>query len=190
MIRRFGEYNMTSRHFRSAVLLTACGLWIHGCTQPFIPIPVTLGGETGLVFNVEPGTPSSRNLPVNLDLSSDLRVGSAALRLGADNITYQPSGAGKGAVIAQGATITVDVTVRIAGSDELESVCDNGEEYGPFEVVFDAEFNVVSIDPSTVTLSDDTVALINSGGFSLCIDVESTDGGTVTINGYTIVVGG
>ena len=181
---------MALRHFRSAVLLTTCGLCIHGCARPFIPIPITLGGETGLVFNVEPGTPSSRNLPVTLELTSDLAVGSAELRLGADNITFEPSGAGKGAVAAQGATTTVEVTIRIAGSDELETVCDSGEEYGPFEVVFDAELDVVSIDPSTVTLSETTVALINSGALSLCIDVVSTAGGTVTINGYTIVVGG
>jgi hypothetical protein len=98
-------------------------------------------------------------------------------------VTPSGSGAGKGSVNLQESGI-LEITVWIASGDEVETVCDTGEEYGPFSVKL--EDNVpVSVDPSEVTLSQNTLDLLNSGSFSLCIEVISPVDGIVTISSLT-----
>jgi hypothetical protein len=78
------------------------------------------------------------------------------------------------------------VTVRIAEVDQLETVCESGEEYGPFEVTLDEANNPTAIDPDTIELSETTLALLEGGEFSICIEVTSPIDATVTIQSFDV----
>jgi hypothetical protein len=80
------------------------------------------------------------------------------------------------------------ITVWIDAPENEGTVCDDGEQYGPFTVVLDENYVPVSVDPAEVTLSEATVALINAGEFSICIRVLSTITGTVEITALTFTL--
>ena len=63
-----------------------------------------------------------------------------------------------------------------------------GETYGPFSVTLDENYVPVSIDPSSVTLSATTVALLNQGQTAVCLEVVSPVTGTVKISGFTLLL--
>ncbi len=68
---------------------------------------------------------------------------------------------------------TFEFSGRVAAADEVETVCESGEFYGPFFVVVDEVLNPVSVEPREVDLSCDTLELINSGEFSICVIVNA-----------------
>jgi hypothetical protein len=122
---------------------------------------------------------------------SNPNIGSGAIRLDPADITFTPAdaGSGKGLTTYQtGGTFTV--TAGIAALEDSDTVCDTPlDEYGPFTVTLDASFNVTSINPSSLELDPTTIDLVNAGSFSICLTVESTVDGTVTIDALSFLLG-
>jgi hypothetical protein len=116
-------------------------------------------------------------------------VGSGSVTIDLDDVTVTPAdgGGGKGTVNLQGGTLTV--TAWIASVEELDTVCESGEEYGPFNVELEENNQPVSIDPPSFPLGENTLDLINGGTFSLCIEVVSPIDGTVTIDALSVSLG-
>jgi hypothetical protein len=139
-------------------------------------------------FEVQAGEPSENRGTGTFDLQgATVAAGTVSLTPEVVTVTAEEAGAGKMNVALQAGEPLV-VTVRIADIDELETVCDDGEQYGPFEVTLDENNVPVSITPSEVDLSENTVDLINSGEISLCLRVVSPVSGTVTITRLTFIL--
>jgi hypothetical protein len=133
-------------------------------------------------FDVEAGVPQRRTGTVTFSTAGGALQG-GTLEITPSAITVEPGGA-KNAVLLQGGVLTV--TVWIAPLDAEETVCDTGEQYGPYAVTLDESNVPVAIDPSTVELTDTTLDLLTLGQFSICIEVVSPIDATVTIQRFQI----
>ena len=131
-------------------------------------------------FEVQAGVPAENRGTSNFTIEGGT-ISSGSVELDPSVITVTPAAGTNKANVAMQANQTLIVTVQIAQADQIDTVCDVGEQYGPFTVVLDENYVPVSIDPSTVTLSQNTIDLINLGQFSICLRVESPVDGTVTI---------
>lgn len=154
-----------------------------------IPAEFQLGAGLG-TFAVTAGEPTQNSGTGSLPDSS-ITIGSGAIRLDPADVSFTPAdnGSGKGRTTFQGAG-TFIVVAGIAAVADLDTVCDAPlDEYGPFTVTLDEDSNVTSISPSTIELEDSTIELINAGEFSLCLTVESTVDGTVTIDALSFLLG-
>lgn len=152
--------------------------------------PITFELGAGLAeFEVQAGQAVRNSGSGAFDLSG-FSIGSGSIELDPSVITVTPSGSpvGKGTANLQSGGI-LEITVWIAPADDVDTVCDTGEQYGPFSVTLDENNVPVSVDPSEVTLTQNTLDLLNSGSFSLCIEVISPVDGTVTINSLTFNFG-
>ncbi len=184
---------MHRRIFMMTAGVAALAAWqVGGCnllSLVRIP-PVTFELGAGLAeFEVQAGQAVRNSGSGAFDLSG-LSIGSGSIELDPSVITVTPSGSvtGKGSVNLQESS-TLEITVWIASGDEVDTVCDAGEKYGPFSVTLDENNVPVSVDPSEVTLTQNTLDLLNSGSFSLCIEVISPVDGTVTIGSLTFNFG-
>ena len=155
---------------------------------PKIPIPIDLGGGLG-TFEAHAGTPVRNMGSASFD-TQQYTIGSGSIVLDPSDITVTPTaGPGaKGAVNLQ-QTSTLEVTVWIAPADQQATVCDTGEQYGPFDVTLDANYVPTAISPASVTLTATTIGLLNAGGFSLCLELISPIDATVTIASMTFNLG-
>lgn len=109
-------------------------------------------------------------------------IGSGSLAIPVSVVSFTPAdtSGGKGAVNLQQIG-TIEVTAWIASPDELDTVCGGGEEYGPFTIALDENSVPVSISPSSITLTQNTLSLLNGGEFTLCIRAVSTVDGILEI---------
>ena len=57
------------------------------------------------------------------------------------------------------------------------------------DITLDEDYAPIAINPSSVTLTQTTVDLLNAGEFSLCIEVVSPVDGRVTIGSLTLNLG-
>lgn len=170
--------------------LTLGVAFLGGCPQAALTIPVAfeLGDSLG-GFDVQAGEPT-QNRGTGALGDNPFTIGRGTLTLDKDAITVTPAptGGGKGGVNLQAGGSLI-VTAWIASVDQLDVVCTDGEQYGPFTVELDENYVPVSVDPSSVTLTQNTIDLINVGEFSLCIEVESPIDGTVNIDTLNFRVG-
>jgi|GEM_PF-1990918 len=170
-----------------AVLLgIAGGLQVSGCVVlPPITQQLPLGSSG--TFEVEAGVPKVNTFSYGGFDAQGATFRTGSFKINPSAITVTPGGtSGKGAVNLQANTLTVEV--RIAGAGEESTVCESGELYGPFSVELDENYNVVSIDPSSVTLKPSTVSLLNEGAVVLCITVEASFDGVVSISQFELTV--
>ena len=102
----------------------------------------------------------------------------------------ETGGSGKiGVTLGAGCPSTLNVTLRVAAPDALDTVCDSADSYGPYEITLDDNLNPVSISPTSITLSQATRGLLNEGEFSLCLQVVSPVTGTVDVQQLILNVG-
>lgn len=173
------------------ILGTFCAGQLAGCNREPIQIATEFQlDETLGVFEVEAGVPSSKR-GTGLLPDTQLTIGSGSLEIDPSVITITPAdpGGNKGLVNLQQADIPLIVTVWIASVDLVDTVCDVGEQYGPFEVALDENFDPLSVSPPKVLLTRNTLSLINEGEFSLCIEVVSPVDGTVEIESFAFNLG-
>jgi len=154
-------------------------LAVAGCQPIRLPVTAALASSIGS-FLVQAGVPTTQSGPVTFNNTTGISVGSGVLRLDPSVITVTAAAPGK-LVTLQAPSATLMVTARVAPLSERETVCETGETYGPFDVTLDATLQPVSVDPSSVALTQSTIALLNAGEFSLCLEVVSPVDGTVTI---------
>ena len=105
--------------------------------------------------------------------------GGGTVGLGTDGIQLAGAG-GKASVALQGGTLVV--TVWVAPIEQLDPVCEVGEQYGPYSITLNEDNVPTAIDPSTIELTDATLDLLAAGEFSICLEVISPIDGTVTID--------
>jgi len=180
---------MRNRTLTTLSLMAIGCLPLAGCPQRIqIPVEFSLAGGLG-TFEVQAGV-LKQNHGTGLLGDTQVNIGSGTLRIDPANITITPAngGGGKGTVNLQ-AGGTLVVSASIASADAVDTVCESGEKYGPFNVALDVNNQPVSVDPSSVTLSQNTIDLINGGEFSLCIEVTSPIDGTVTIAALSFSLG-
>jgi len=160
-----------------------------GCPQRLFTVTQDFPLDDALaVFAVQANTPVQNRGTITITGDS-AQVASAVLSIKPANIVVDTGGPGKGMVNAQDGTNVIVVQAAIADAAGVETVCDDGEQYGPFEVTLDANFQPVSVSPSSITLSQQTVSLLNSGAFSICLEVTSPVDGTITIQALTFELG-
>ena len=172
------------------VALAAVGIWqVGGCANviPQQTVPFNLG--SGGVFDVEAGVESEKTFTSDSFDTGGITLGSGSLKINPDAVTVTPAGAaGKGAQNLQ-ANQSLFITAWIDDLENVDTVCGSEDVYGPYEVVLDAGYNVVSITPDSITFSQNTLDLFNLGRFSLCIRVESPVTGQVEIEALTFSLG-
>lgn len=160
---------------------------IAGCPSAFQQAAqISLGGGLNR-YEVTAGEPLRKSGTAGLG-DVPVTLGSGSIAIDPDVITVTPSGAGKLGTLLQG-TSTLQVTVWVGSLDESGTVCDTGDQYGPFEVTLDANLVPTAVSPSTVTLTQSTLDALNSGQFSLCIEIISPVTGVVTIASLTFNLG-
>jgi len=191
------------------------GWQIGACVQalPLIPINVPLSG--GLAsFQVEGGTPAKSTGTASFD-NGGINIGRGNIELDPSVITITPTPAGSGKrssttaqdtepiqscqdacgvaglAAADCTKICQDQTLRVTlwldTAENSSTVCDNGTQFGPFDVTL-VNGVPTTVSPSTVNIQG-VLGLLNSGSFSICIEVISPIAGTVTIGGLTFNVG-
>lgn len=165
-------------------------MFVMGCPQT--PLVVTtdfpLNDSLGLFILTAGETQQARG---TIEITGDsATVGSGTFTIGPANIVVTPANGapGKGTVNLQGGGV-IEIRVAIAATDAVDTVCDDGDSYGPFHITLDADDVPVSVDPSEVTLTPATIDLINSRGFSVCLEVTSPLDGTIDINALTFSFG-
>jgi hypothetical protein len=172
----------------AASLVIAGVLPIAGCGGAGTPgaqsVDFPLGAGLGQ-FTVEAELPIARRGTGEFN-TGGFTVGTGEIVIGIDGITVTPDeNTGDKAAVRQQGELTLGITVWLAGVDLLETVCDVGEQYGPYTVTLDADYTPTAIDPPTITLTQATIDLLNTGEFSVCIGVLSPVNGTVTIESFT-----
>ncbi|MFH1108071.1 MAG: hypothetical protein V1790_02585 [Planctomycetota bacterium] len=179
---------MRTKTLTTMGLMAIACLPLAGCPQVRIPVEFSLAGGLG-TFAVTAGEPTQNRGTGSL-ADTQINIGSATMKIDPSNITITPAngGGGKGTVNLQ-AGGTLVVSASIASADAVDTVCESGEKYGPFDIALDVNYQPVSVDPSSVTLSQNTIDLINGGEFSLCIEVTSPIDGTVTIAALSFSLG-
>lgn len=173
------------------VMLTLPLFYFAGCRQSVrIPATFNLGGGLG-TFEVTAGETTQNS--GSGDLGDTVpNISNGAISLDPDDIGFTPASnsGGKGRTNYQGTGEAFSVTAAIAGPDDAGTVCDTPvSSYGPFAVTLNEDNEVTSIEPDSVELDQETIDLINSGSFSLCITVESNVDGTVTIDALSFDLG-
>lgn len=86
---------------------------------------------------------------------------------------------------SQQADSVLEITIWIAEAALYDTVCDDGTRYGPYRVTLDADYAPTAIDPPTISLTDATINVLNTGEFSLCIGMLSPITGTIEIESLT-----
>lgn len=171
-------------------MLVLSGLVVAGCPQSILTVPVAfeLGNSLG-GFEVVAGVPTQNRGTGGVG-DAPITIGSGTLTLDPAAITITPAEGGPGkSGVNQQTVESLIVTAWIAPVADLATVCETGEEYGPFTVEVDENYVPQSVDPSSVALTQDTIDLINVGEFSLCLEVTSPVTGTVTIERLNFRVG-
>lgn len=184
---------MKKRTLMLAASTVMMGLWQSGgCTNllPLRAVAFDLNGGAGLVLQTQPGTTAKQSLRLQFD-PSGINIGRGNLQINPNAVEFTPAdaGSGKGLATYQSGSLVLDVTARIAAPTALETVCDDGESYGPYRVTLNEDFTVVSISPAAINLTQTTIDLINGGDFALCLEVTSPVAGTVTIFSLVLNLG-
>ena len=171
------------------VLVAMVGVIAAGCQtrrggggQVLIGTDFNLDDESG-TFEVTADEPEQNRGSGTFNVEG-FTVTSGTLELKPEAISFTPAGPGKGTLNLQ-ETTTLVITAWIGPLADLETVCDTGEEYGPYDVTLDEDMVPVSVDPAFITLTETTLDLINEGEFAFCLQVVSPADGTVQIGSLT-----
>jgi hypothetical protein len=179
------------RHSRLTlfVLATTPVLAFIGCQQVLrIPVEFGLSGGVGTYDIVAGQTVQKAGAGSLGDAAAS--VGSGTMRIKPENVSFTPAGPAKGLVNLQtGSTITV--VASVAGAEAVNTVCASPvDTYGPYTITLDADSNVTSISPDSITLESSTIDILNTGSFSFCLTAESGSlSGTLTIDALSFSVG-
>lgn len=170
-------------------LAVMVGVWqVSGCASLIPPqtFPFNLG--TSGIFQSEASVAKQNVLTVTDFDTAGFAIVSGSMSIDPSTITITPDAdpTGKGTVSLQARTFTIDIQLDAPGTEE--TVCDDGEQLGPFAVELDEDFNVVSITPSSVNFSQSAVDLLNGGSFVLCITIEADFSGTIDVDQFVFTV--
>ena len=178
------------------------------------PVVISLTDNNVADFDVAAGVPKSRAIGGISGVDARGFTLSGNIELAGSSITVTPSDSSdnKLAVVQQvvddclaacnDAQVDAAVCDDVCSNGQLQitvwaaesgntSVCDGGEdtdEYGPYVVTLDLADNgrVVSVNPSTVSLTTRTETWLTTTGTTFCVQVISPISGTVIIDSLTV----
>lgn len=143
--------------------------------------------EQTQTFRIQNGQPQANSEAFDFDvlggpydqISIDLEMTMALAEVVLDN----PSA--KTAATQQANSVAM-VTFRIDDLNQQDSVCVTGEQYGPYQVTLDSTGDPIDVDQSPIVLSSSAVSRLNTGQFSICIEIDSPLDGTATIESLVV----
>jgi len=143
------------------------------------PVAVSLDlSWSGLgAFDVQAGVPAA-NRGIGRITPDGLTGRSGMLRLDPAAITVGPHEPREDAVAAH---VMLVILLRFDSIDRQDTVCREGEPYGPFHLTLNSDSLPVSVSPQSVPLKESTIDQITSASFALCIRIESAIDATVDI---------
>jgi hypothetical protein len=80
------------------------------------------------------------------------------------------------------------MTVRVASAAQEETVCQVGELYGPYTIYGSTAYEPESVDPQTAQATQATLSIVNTGAFSICIEITSPVDATLSVSAIDIDV--
>ena len=158
---------------------------VGGGTSAEVDVSFDLDGGLG-EFEVQAGQVVEKRGNGSFTLIG-LTAGSGSIGIDVSDITVTPTDAtGEKGTLTQQANSILEISGFLEASDLIDTVCEQPIErlYGPYLVTLDENFVPVSVDPATVDLRDDTIALLNEGEFTICIRVLSPVDATVSIASF------
>lgn len=171
----------------SLALLGACTTSGGGGGTGQIVADFEFNDGEGLEFEVIANEDSDLQVNGSLSLTgpggSTVAVSGGTIMLTPGAITVVANGNNNKALpnLQAGEPLSITAWIDAVGGAAAD-FCASGDEYGPFIVTVDENLVPTSVDPDEVTLTDNTVNLINGGDFDLCIRVNWTMDATVTID--------
>lgn len=167
---------------------------ISGCANLIPPQAVNfdLNGGAGLEFAVTPGEPVQRMATLSFNPAGvNITGGTFEIKPEAITLNAEEAQPGKIATRLQGGVVTVSGRVAIPGQED--DVCNSTDVYGAYDVTFDNNLAVTDINPSSITLSTNTITVLNADpdpttgliSVAICLDVSAPFTGTVTIRALT-----
>lgn len=163
-------------------------VYLGGCnvSTPPIQVDLPLGSTFGSV-QVQANVPTQRtavvsggNIPLNLT-NGTLEIDPSAITVTPNGSTNKPD------VTAQGGPGTLTITVKVAPSDQIDTVCETGEQFGPYTVTLDENLVPTSVTP-TPSLTPTTLDLLEQGDFSVCVEMVSSVDATISISSIRLNV--
>lgn len=172
----------------SGLAVMVAVLQVSGCVA-LIP-PQTFPFNLGLsgTFEVEACSAEANTLIVTDFSTGGFTIASGTMTIDPGTITVTPDAEQTGECPGSSEARTFTIEVRLGAPGTEATVCDDGEQFGPYVVELDDDFNVVSITPSSVTLSQNAVDLLNGGSFVLCITVDTDFSGTIVVEQFLFTV--
>ena len=172
----------------SGLAVMVAVLQVNGCVALIPPqtVPFALGSSD--TFQVEACVARENRLTVtDFDLAG-FTIVRGSMTIDSSTITITPDADQTGECPGSSEARTFTIEVRLGAKGTEGTVCDDGERFGPYVVELDEDFKVVSITPSSVTLSQNAVDLLNGGDFVLCITVDTDFSGTIVVDEFLFTV--
>ncbi len=167
----------------AAVLPGGCSLAGGGGDDPErmrmnFPLDPALG-----TFQLQPGVPQANRQAFDIMVPSEpFETIGVDLADTFEHVSVMPAAEGKGhGADSLQSTETALITWWAGPIGDEDTVCETGEKYGPYTVTLDATGRPVSVDTAWVELTPRSTDWYNAGQFSLCIQMEATIAGTMSI---------
>ena len=81
---------------------------------------------------------------------------------------------------------TLEITGWIGSPNELDTLFETGDRYGTYRVTINEAGQGVSVTPSTITLTEKTIGLLNAGNFAFGFEVVYGEDAIITIGSFTL----
>jgi hypothetical protein len=81
------------------------------------------------------------------------------------------------------------MTIRVARFEDSDVVCSTGELYGPYSIELENDFSASSVSPPTSTATQQTLDIINTGGYSICVQVTPVINATANLDFVEVDIG-
>jgi len=173
----------------SIVIFSGCGKGSSGDTENSVKydIPLQL-----LVNDVDVKANEQNQFSFNYDFpffTPAFTNFSVDLNQTLKDINISPSGANNKAssrMISDRSTDQVQMYAYISSTTESSSTCQDGERYGPFTVEVENGNKANSITPAKATATKPTLSVVNSGAFTLCLEIVSPIAAKLDVDGVSI----
>jgi len=165
-----------------------------GCTSLIPPqsVEFELNQGAGLQFPVTPGEAVQRMATLSFD-PAGLNITGGTFEIKPEAISVEEDEAQPGKVATRLQAGTVTVTGRVAVPGQEDDVCNSTDTYGPYDVTFNNDFTVSEVNPDSISLSNNTIAVLNAEpdpqtglvSVDICLEVSAPFTGMVTIRALT-----
>ena len=72
---------------------------------------------------------------------------------------------------AQAAVDGGQLFLRVGSAEQVDTVCEEGEVYGPFNITLADNFQPESVSPAEANATQQTLDVINTGSYSVCVQI-------------------